>query len=111
MAFNAAPSVWLGAGYNQSGDTVIFNTNDAGSNKTLTEVTNALADETTGDVRKLFYALTAAMYTAQQAQAEADRPTKMTITRRSGTDANGNLVFQYGLNFTLTATGLTVASE
>lgn len=111
MAFNPAPSAWLGAGFNQSGDTVVLNTNTAASNKTLPEVTNALADETTGDVRVLFYAFCEAMYNAQQAIDEADRPTRMRIQRRVGGDASGNITRQYSFSFQLTATTLTVTAE
>ena len=53
MAFDPKPSTWLGAGYttDSGAHTVTFNTNDASSNKLLKQLTDALANPTTGDIR------------------------------------------------------------
>ncbi len=85
MAFDKKPSTWLGAGYvaDDSGHTITFNTADAASNKLLAELTDAEADETTGDVRKLVFAVMEALHAAWAAQAAADRPTKLTIYKSS----------------------------
>lgn len=102
MAYDAKPSTWLGAGYSLASNAITMNTNDAGSNKTLTELTDAEANATTGDVRKLFYALVEKMYAAYMAQASADRPTKMAIVRSTSiNDTAGSGVRSYTFTFYL----------
>jgi hypothetical protein len=50
------------------------------------ELTDSEANATTGDIRKLLFALCEHFYQAQQAQLEADRPTKMVIYRSTSTN-------------------------
>jgi hypothetical protein len=85
MAFDKKPSTWLGAGYAASAEnhTITLNTADAASDKTVPELADAEADPTTGDVRKLVFALMEMLYAAWAAQAAVDRPTKLTIYKSS----------------------------
>ena len=112
MSFNPAPSAWLGAGYAPTGNTIVLNTNDAVSNKTLAQLTNAEANATTGDVRKLFFALLEMIYQANLAVATADRPAKMRIYRSSSVDeTTGVITRSYQVQFDLEATGVEVTAE
>lgn len=81
MAFNAAPSAWMGAGYTLDSNKAEFNTNSAGSNQLLTKLTDAQADPTTGDVRDVFRALCYMMYNSWSSIASANRPTKMRLVK------------------------------
>ena len=110
MAFTPVPSTWLGAGYNQTGNTVVFNTN-AGSPATLAQLTNALADETTGDIRSIIMAFAEAFFQAALAQGTGNQATKMTITRSTSTGPTNTTVFTYTFKFTVDATEFSVASE
>jgi hypothetical protein len=81
MPFDAKPSTWLGAGYSAAANAITMNTNDAGSNKTLTELTDAEAHATTGDIRKVIFALMEKLYAAYNVTVAADRPTKLSIQK------------------------------
>jgi hypothetical protein len=115
MAFDPAPSTWLGAGYSadSSGHTISMNTDDASSNKLLAQLTDALADETTGDIRNVTMAVCEAFYQAWKAIDSADRPTKMTITRTatSPSGPNPTVTFKYNFSFTIQPTTFNVDSE
>lgn len=112
MAFDAKPSTWLGAGYDSDSGahTITANTNDAASNKTFPELTDVEADPTTGDVRKLMYAILNQFYASWAATAAADRPTKMNLVRSTSENTTGDIVRTYSLQFTLDGT-LDVESE
>ena len=112
MAFDKKPSTWLGAGYASSSGshTVTFNTNDAASNKTLTQLTDANADPDTGDIRIVGFALLQALYAAALAQS-ANLPTKMTITRSVQAQTGGNIKYSYNMSFVVSASSYSVASE
>lgn len=114
MAYDAKPSTWLGAGYASSSvaHTITLNTNDAASNKTLPELTDAEADPTSGDVRKLYFALLEALYQSYNATAAADRPTKMAIYRSSTVDeTTGNIARSYSVQFSVVPSGIEVIAE
>jgi len=103
MAFDKKPSTWLGAGYATGTNTVIFNTNAAASNKLLAELEDAEAHATTGDIRAVVHALCEALFVAWNAQASADRPTRMTISKSMVGAPNGtDLNVSYQINLTLT---------
>ena len=74
MAFDKKPSTW------------IANWSEDGTNVTLPiasvpELSAADADATTGDIRKVVFALMEKLYAAWVATAVADRPTQMTIAK------------------------------
>lgn len=115
MAFDKKPSTWLGDGYDLDGTNhlVKLNTNDASTNKLLTQLTDALADPTTGDIRDVMMAVCETFYQAWIAQASADRPTRMSVSRgtssQPGSDSTIGLV--YTLRFTINPTVFGVISE
>lgn len=114
MAFDKKPSTWLGPGY--AGDStnhlIKLNTNDASSNKLLAQLTDVLADPTTGDIRVVAFALMESLYQAWVAQAAADRPKKMTINRVPIRNASGGLTYQYVFRFAVSPSGAySVPSE
>jgi predicted 3-demethylubiquinone-9 3-methyltransferase (glyoxalase superfamily) len=92
MAFDAKPSTWLGAGYSVASNAITMNTNDAAENKTLTELTDAEAHATTGDIRKVIFALQEKLFAAYNATATADRPTKMTIQKSTSVNTATGVV-------------------
>jgi hypothetical protein len=95
------PSTWLGAGYSQTGNTIVLNTSDAASNKTLPQLTNALANATTGDIRSVAFALSEALFQAWVAQS-ANQPGKMTLRRIAQTDAGNTIRYSYVFDFVIT---------
>ena len=107
------PGEWFGAGYSVGTHTIIFNTNDADTNKTLTELTDAeAAVADAGDARKVIYALAEAFYAKYNSIAAADRPAQMQIYRStSSNDITGETTLTYTLVFKVTPTGVDVAAE
>src|SRR5882724_11414548 len=111
MAFDPTPSVWLGAGYSLSSSVAGFNTNTAGSNKLLVQLTDALANATTGNIRSIMMAMCEAYFQAWQTQGTSAQPTKMTISRSTTTGPASTTVFTYTFKFTVNASTFAVASE
>jgi hypothetical protein len=112
MAFDAKPSTHFGAGYSVASNSIRFNTNDAASNKTLTTLTDAEADPTTGDYREVVRALLYKIGTDWDATASADRPAKMTFARSLSVESSsGNLVESYMVSFQVGITRGNVAAE
>lgn len=106
------PGEWFGAGYSLASNAITMNTNDAAANKTLTELTDAEANATTGDSRKVIYALAEAFYAKYNSLATADRPTQMQIYRStSSNDITGETTRTYTLVFKVTPTDVDVAAE
>jgi len=112
MAFNPAPSSWLGAGYSLGTNQAKFKTATAGADIALPELTDAEANATTGDIRQVAYALAEALWQAWLAQEAADRPSKMGIAKNSVVNnADGTISHTYTLTFTNAITGQDVAAE
>ncbi len=101
MAGDLKPSTWLGAGYSAGTSYIQLNTNDAGANKLLKQLTDAKANATSGDIRSVALGLVEALYQAFQAQSNAsNRTNQMTISRNlSGTNQE---TFSYTCSFTVT---------
>lgn len=111
MAYTKVPSTWLGAGATLSSHVIGFNTNDASSNKTLTQLTDADANMTTGDIRVIYYALCEKMFQSWVTQS-GSQPAKMTIRRAVTQDSGANIRETYILDFIVTpGTPSTLASE
>ncbi len=110
MSFDPAPSTWFGGGYALASSAAKFNTETAGSNKLLHQLTDALADPTTGDIRSVMMAMSDAFFQAWQGQISADRPTKMTIAR-AVTGSGSSVVFTYTFKFTVDPTTFVVDPE
>lgn len=117
MAFtDKTPAAWLGAGYNTQSGKIELNTNDAVSDKLLTELTDAEADENSGDIGRLLYGLLDGVYSKLQTKnAElpvADRPTRFNFSRSTSVNETTGLITKnYNFTFTLQATGVDVAPE
>lgn len=111
MAFNKAPSNWLGAGYTLNTNVVGFNTNDAATNKTLTQLTNTEANASTGDIREVMFAMLEAFYQAYIAKDNADRPSKLSISRNGTTTSTGNINYTYNVQVEVSPTAVNVTPE
>ncbi len=110
MAFDPSPTTWLGAGYSLASSVAGFNTDTAGSDKLLLQLTDALADPTTGDIRSVMMATCEAFFQAWTAVATPDRPDKMVISRTTSGGASST-TFTYNLRFTVDATSIVVVNE
>lgn len=110
MAFNKAPTNWL-TGYSLNTNAVTVNTSNAGATATFPELTNIEANATTGDIRKIVYAVIEQLYQKFQATPTADRPNRMSVTRSSTVGENNNISHTYIVSLTLAATELDVANE
>lgn len=111
MAFDPAPSTWLGAGYTLASHVAGFNTNDASSNKLLTQLTDAQANATTGDIRTVAMALSEALFQAWLAQSTPDRPAKMTLAKSTTGGSDGTSIYTYTFRFYVDPVAFTPASE
>lgn len=87
MPYSPVPSTFFGAGLTNGTNTIILTTNDAGGTKLLTELTDAEAHVTTGDFRKIIFALMEMLSVKWEATALEDRPAKIAITKSSSIDA------------------------
>ena len=92
MAYSAVPSTVFGAGYAASANTIVLNTNDNAGTKLLTELTDAEAHATTGDWRKIIFAIMEMIYTKWNAVASGDRPTKLTVAKSTTTNVATGVV-------------------
>jgi hypothetical protein len=117
MAFtDKTPASWLGAGYNTQSGKIELNTNDAPFDKLLAELTDAEADETSGDIGKLLFGVIDGLFTKineKNASLDpADRPTRFTFNRGTSlNDATGLITRNYSISITLATSGLEVAPE
>ena len=74
MAVNVQPSVWF-ANWTSDGTDITVPI------ASFPEMTADEADPTTGDIRRVWYAMTAQLYAHWLSLATLDRPTKMVITK------------------------------
>ena len=78
----------------------------------LPEITNAEANATTGDSRRVIYGLLEMLYSKMQNLDSADRPTKLTILRATYEDTNtGEFVKTFTITVRASSTGFEVADE
>ena len=116
---DSTPSSWLGAGYNTQSGKMELNTADALTDALLPELSDAEADEASGDIARLLYGLIDGLYVKAHAKnselAPADRPTRFRFVRNTSVnEASGFITRDYSLSFTLGSTGLSglkVAAE
>lgn len=117
MAFtDKSPASWLGAGYNGATGKIEINTNSAATNKLLTELTDAEADEINGDIRKLLFGIFDGLFvkfrTKNDSLAEDDRPQRMVFTRSTFVnEATGVITRSYTAQFQLAASAIEVLDE
>jgi hypothetical protein len=110
MAFAPEPTGWItGIAYRTTGQTVVANSLviPLSSLPLLdsTEITGVSAD-----IRKVYLALTDALYNAYNAKVLADQPVQMQVNRATS-ERSGNLARTYSFVYTATITGLEVANE
>lgn len=105
MAMNLAPSHWLdGYTADSSGITIPLTA--------LPGLSAAEADETTGDIRKVARAIFAALHAAFLAEAEADRPEQMQLSRYTNVDESSNTTTRtYQARFNVEVADEDVADE
>ena len=105
MAFDAKPSTW------------IDNWSEDGTDITVPiasfpEMTAAEADATTGDIRKVLFAIAEKLYDSWNNTATADRPSQMTISKSSSTAVSTGVVTNtYTLRFYCEVISQDVADE
>jgi hypothetical protein len=104
MAFNPAPTSFFA------------NWSEDGANITLPiasvpELTAAEADATTGDIRKVLFAIIERAAVAYAALAAADKPGKMAIDRSNFLRSDGNIDRTFTVTFTLAPASIDVADE
>jgi hypothetical protein len=97
----------------------VIDTTDAGTGThslvvmgLLPEITDAEADPTTGDARKVIYGMLEMLYAKFSGLPLADRPTKIDFTRTTTEDqATGEFVKRYNITIRTGAAQLEVANE
>jgi len=117
MAFNKAPNAWI-AGFDvktSSGTGDITGLTNSTEYvviplASLPELTAVEAHNTTGDIRKILFALLEKMRTAWDLVAIADRPTK--LTQSSSSSVSGNLITRtYNYSAIVEPSALDVVAE
>lgn len=109
MPFNKAPTQLFPNATNGT-NTLVLNTSNHAS-PSLAELTNAEAHITTGDLRKIAYALAEQAYVWHNALAPADRPVAMSVAKASRMILGTNQQrVTYTLQFTVN-TSADVADE
>ena len=76
----------------------------------FSELTSAEANATTGDSRKILFALLEGVFNRYSALGDTDESNKMKVTRSRNLNADGTITSNYNLTFTLSATGLDVVT-
>jgi len=85
MAFDKTPTTWIGS-WSEDG------TNITVPIASFPELTAAEADGSTGDIRKIAFAMFEKLFQTYNALETADRPTKWTITKTSSTNTTTGVV-------------------
>ena len=110
MAFNPLPQQWF-TGLTD-GATVCLATDMVVPIASFPELTAPEIDATTGDIRKMLYAICEKCWSVWNALATIDKPTKMTITKSSSTNAaTGLTTHNYTFTFVNSVTAQDVAPE
>jgi hypothetical protein len=107
MAFDPAPPTWI-PGWSENGTDITI----AALTTAFPEMTAAEADATTGDIRKVLFAICHALHAKWVATATADRPTKMGISSSSSVNENtGEITRRYTFSFTTGVLSQEVVNE
>lgn len=105
MAFDPKPSTWIDS-WSENGTDITVPI------ASFAEMTAAEADATTGDIRKVLYAICEHLYQEWNTTLAGDRPSKMTIGRTSTVnEANDEITRRYTLTFVTTSTATEVVGE
>lgn len=110
MALDLKPSTWFPA-CSLAANTFGLNTKDH-ANPSLAELTDAEANPTSGDARKIVYALLERAFQVYNSLPEADRPARMKVVK-TGQLGGFNPVFavQYNVTFQVACDGVEVLAE
>ena len=106
-------NIAAGASVSVSGPAIVFRSSgaSAGSNL-LSTLTDTDANETTGDVREVVFALSEAVFSKMNALATADQSNKLTVTRNTFEDtATNEFVRTYTVQLRLDPPTFSVAAE
>lgn len=94
MAFDPTPSAWI-ASWSEDGSNITVPI------ASFAELTDTEADGTTGDIRKIMFAVVEQFYQAYNAEATADRPTQMRIYKSASINPETSvLTNSYTFQFT-----------
>ena len=105
MAFSAVPTTWI-PNWSEDG------TNISVPIASFPELTAAEADATTGDIRKIYFAIVEQLRIKWLATPAADRPGKMTFNSSVTVNNETGIVTRtYTVGFQLSPTGLDVTAE
>jgi hypothetical protein len=105
MAFDPKPSTWLPSWSEDA-------TNISVPIASFPELTAAEADGTTGDIRKVVFAVLAKLYAVWAATDAANRPTKMLLYKSATQDVDtGKLTTVFTAQFETDITAQEVADE
>jgi len=105
MAFDPKPSTWV-ASWSENATNVTFPI------ASLPEMTAAEADGTTGDIRKVLFALLNQLFEVYDALAAADKPTMMQMAKSSSVNTAGTEINQFfSVQFTNTVATQDVKDE
>jgi hypothetical protein len=104
MAFTVTPSTWL-AGWTEDGTNITLPIAN------LPELTAAEADASSGDIRKIIYALCEKFHAVNAAIETANKSTKMTISRSVSYGTDDIITKQYTFTFKVAATAADVVAE
>ena len=113
MAFVATPSSWLGDGYSANDSTHTITLPIAGhANQVFTDISDAEANASSGDIRKIMYGLMEGIYTKWNAANSTDRPTNWTMYKTSSVNTTTGIVSHtYQVQFNNTVSAQEVANE
>ena len=106
MAFNPAPPAWI-PGWSENGTDISI----TALTTAFPQMTAAEADATTGDIRKVLYAICKKPWDVWNALAAGDKPTEMTIRNSNIVNGDGNIVSNFTFEFVLVPSGLEVNDE
>jgi hypothetical protein len=105
MAFDPKPSTWL-PNWSEDGTTISLPI------ASLSELTAAEADATTGDIRKVVFALCEHLHEKWNETASADRPAEMTISKTASQNvATGEIANTYTFRFNTEIISQEVVAE
>ena len=105
MAFSPDPNTLLGTNYTADSTTLTVTIAD------FPQLTSAEADPSTGDVRKILFAMLDKIAVAFEALPAADKPGKMTIQKATGSFNGSAARVSYNFSFDLAVGSLEVAAE
>jgi len=105
MAFDKKPSTWMPSWAEDA-------TNITVPIASFPELTAAEADGTTGDIRKVLFAILEKLWAVWAATSAADRPAKMVLYRSTSVDEENDVYTkQFTVVFKTAVTGEEVADE